>query len=561
MPPAPISVSRPQAPAQSQLATWLWFLGRSSMLVALYYAVALWGLVFTPDPHGIPLVWPATGVGLAFVYLYGLRLVPAVGIAAALVTWQHTGAMMPLPEAIGTVVATMIGVAVAAQALRRFGFSPGFERLGDVGLLLVIGGLAASGLAATVGAWGMAVASDTITFSDAWWLCWMADLMGLMLITPVLLTWLGAPFLRPVERNHLKSGLLMGALLAVSAVVYSGQLAASLAMPLSYAVFPLIMLAALRCPVQVTTFLMLAAGTIALSGTGWGLGPFADIGIDNSLLSLNAQLGLLVLTGLVLAAMRGEREAAEARARRHLEELARAGRISTLGELSAGLAHELNQPLCALASYAQASTRLLQQGRQEDLREALNQLEAVAHRAAETVRQMRAFASGQPPERRAVTPSALVQPVMDLLQPELRRQRVDVELSIPKHLPRVWVAPVQIEQVLMNLLRNAVEALEGRSDARIQLQVDRDGRDLVITVRDNGPGIPPYRLASLFDPFATWKEGGMGLGLSISRSLVEAHGGQLTASHARAGGAEFRFTLPLENDHARTEGSPGPSGR
>jgi signal transduction histidine kinase len=552
MPTAPIHVSRIESPAQRQLAAWLWLVGRSAMLVALYYAVALWGLVFTPDPHGIPLVWPATGVGLAFVYLYGLRLLPAVGIAAALVTWQHTGSMMPLPEAIGTVIATMAGVAVAAQTLRHLGFSPRFERLRDAGLLLVIGGLAASGLAATAGAWGMAVASETIAFADTWWLCWMADLMGLMLITPVLLTWLGAPFVRPVERSHLKSAILIGALLAVSTVVYSGQLAASLAMPLSYAVFPLIMLAALRCPVQVTTFLMLAAGTIALSGTGWGLGPFADIGIANSLLSLNAQLGLLVLTGLVLAAMRGEREAAEARARRHLEGLARAGRISTLGELSAGLAHELNQPLCALTSYAQASTRLLKRGRHDDLREALIQLEAVAHRAAETVRQMRAFAARQPPERRAVAPAALVQPVIDLLQPELRRHRVEVELSIPKHLPRAWVAPVQIEQVLMNLLRNAIEALEGRRDAHIQLHVDRNGQDLVITVRDNGPGIPPYRLASLFDPFATWKEGGMGLGLSISRSLVEAHGGHLTAGNLPEGGAEFRFTLPVENDHART---------
>jgi transposase len=87
--------------------------------------------------------------------------------------------------------------------------------LRDAGLLLVIGGLAASGLAATVGAWGMAVASETIAFADTWWLCWMADLMGLMLITPVLLTWMGARFLRPVERSHLKSAFLAGALLAV----------------------------------------------------------------------------------------------------------------------------------------------------------------------------------------------------------------------------------------------------------------------------------------------------------------------------------------------------------
>jgi len=296
---------------------------------------------------------------------------------------------------------------------------------------------------------------------------------------------------------------------------------------------------------------MMVAGAIALSGTGWGLGPFAEAGLERSLLSLNVQLALLVLTGLVLSALRSERESAEARARQHLDELARAGRLSTLGELSAGLAHELNQPLCALTSYAHASRRLLEKGRLDDLRDALAQLDASAHRAAETVRQMRAFAAGSAPEKVPVLPEELIRPVLDLLRPELKRCRVEMDIDVPRGLPTVMAAPVQIEQVLVNLLRNAMEAIGARRDGRIRIEAHELGSELAISVADNGPGLPEERLANLFDPFATWKSEGMGLGLSISRSLVEAHGGRLTAANVGQGGACFRFTLPLEAPDAR----------
>ncbi|MGF1613675.1 MAG: ATP-binding protein [Gammaproteobacteria bacterium] len=528
---------------------WFWLSSRSVMLITLYYAVGLWGFVFTPDTHGIPLVWPATGVGLAFVYLYGYHLLPALGVAAALVSWQFTATIVPILEAIGIIFATMAGAALGAYALHRFEFSARLERLHDVWLLLVIGALAGSGSAATAGAWGLAVGMKELQFTETWWRCWLADLMGLVFVAPALITWLGARFIRPLEHTYLKGAVLISSLIGITTAVYSGQLPYGVSMPLSYAVFPLVMLAALRCPVQVTSTLMLTAGGIALSGTGWGLGPFAEMGLETSLLSLNAQLALLVLTGLTLTALRGEREAAESRARQHLDQPARAGRLSTLGELSAGLAHELNQPLCALASYAQASKRLLERGKLEELREALIQLDAGAHRAAATVRQMRAFASDQLPERHSVSPEEWVRPVMELLHPELRRKNIELQMTLDDPLPPILAAPLQVEQVLVNLLRNAIEALEGRRAGRIHLSIGRAGDELCVSVTDNGPGIPPEHLTRLFDPFATWKEGGLGLGLSISRSLVEAHGGRLMARNAASGGAVLQFTLPVEVGH------------
>lgn len=522
---------------------------RSLMLITLYYAVGMWGFVFTPDAHGIPLVWPATGVGLAFVFLYGYGMLPAVGIASALITWQFTSTAVPLLESVGIVAATVAGVALGGYLLRRLTMRPRLDRLRDVWLLLSVGAVASSGLAALAGAWGMAVGMDDLRFSQTWWLCWVADLMGLVLVAPALITWLGAPMRLPgsVRLAALALGL---AITGITTLVYSGILPAMVAMPLSYAVFPLIMLAAVRCPIQVTSGLILITGAIALSGTGWDLGPFADMGLGESLLSLNAQLALLVLTGLVLNALSHERAAAEARARQYLEDLARAGRLSTLGELSSSLAHELNQPLCALSSYAQACKRLLARGKMEDLQEALGQLDAGAHRAAETVRQMRAFAASQTPEQQPVSPRDLVHPVLELLRPELNRRHIRLEVELPDTLPRVSVVPLQVEQILINLLRNAMDAVHGLRPARIDLQVASTREGVTMTVTDTGPGIPPERLARLFDPFATWKEGGLGLGLSISRSLVEAHGGQLIARNRPEGGAEFHFTLPLETHHA-----------
>ncbi|MCG5517330.1 MULTISPECIES: ATP-binding protein [unclassified Ectothiorhodospira] len=522
---------------------------RSLMLITLYYAVGMWGFVFTPDAHGIPLVWPATGVGLAFVFLYGYGMLPAVGIASALITWQFTSAAVPLLESVGIVAATVAGVALGGYMLRRLTMRPRLDRLRDVWLLLSVGAVASSGLAALAGAWGMAVGMDDLRFSQTWWLCWVADLMGLVLVAPALITWLGAP-MRLSGSVRLAALALGLAITGITTLVYSGILPAMVAMPLSYAVFPLIMLAAVRCPIQVTSGLILITGAIALSGTGWGLGPFADMGLGESLLSLNAQLALLVLTGLVLNALSHERAAAEARARQYLEDLARAGRLSTLGELSSSLAHELNQPLCALSSYAQACKRLLARGKMEDLQEALSQLDAGAHRAAETVRQMRAFAAGQTPEQQPVSPRDLVHPVLELLRPELNRRHIRLEVDLPDTLPRVLVVPLQVEQILINLLRNAMDAVHGLRPARIDLQVASTREGVTMTVTDTGPGIPPERLARLFDPFATWKEGGLGLGLSISRSLVEAHGGQLIAHNRPEGGAEFHFTLPLETHHA-----------
>ncbi|WP_421621229.1 ATP-binding protein [Alkalilimnicola ehrlichii] len=539
-------------PGRPSTAGWARLILLSGSLVGLYLLVAVWGFAFTPDQYGIPLVWPATGVGLAFVFLYGYRLVPAVGLAAALVGVWFTGDLVAPLEQAFTVVATMLATALGTAILRYCRFDPRMERLRDLGLLLAAGGGVSSGLAATVGAYSLAASPGPLSLAQTWWVCWSADLMGLVLISPFLFTLLGGRLVMPSGADLRIGMMLVTATLATGAVAYLLALDLTLALPLSYAVFPLVMYAALRCPAPITSGLILVFGGLALTATGLGHGPYAALGLERSLLALNAQLGLLVLTGLSLTAISAEREAAESRARQHLEDLARAGRINLMGQLSTTLAHELNQPLCALSTYAQASRRLLARGDTEGLGTALERLEQNAHRAAHTVRQIRDFAARQDLAHQVVAPAHLIAGVERLMAPEFTRHGIHLKVNVQPGLPPIRIAPMQIEQVLVNLLRNATEALADRSDGRVRLAVYRRRRELVLEVIDNGPGIPPERLSQLFDPFTSWKRGGMGLGLALSRSLVESHGGTFTARNSNAGGAEFRFTLPLEDDHGDT---------
>ena len=237
-------------------------------------------------------------------------------------------------------------------------------------------------------------------------------------------------------------------------------------------------------------------------------------------------------------------------ARQHQVELARVGRLSTLGEMASGIAHELNQPLTAISANAQASIRLLESD-SSNLDVCVDVMERIADqadRAGEIIRQLRRFVRKEPLERSEVDVNDLVKAVVVLIRPEIRRANVLLELELDEQLPAISLQPIQIEQVILNLARNAIEALlENQQDER-RLCIctsHKDAGRVEVTVRDNGPGIKPEVADTLFDPFVTSKSQGMGLGLSISHGIIEAHGGKLTVNPAYRDGAEFNFYLPL----------------
>jgi C4-dicarboxylate-specific signal transduction histidine kinase len=253
-----------------------------------------------------------------------------------------------------------------------------------------------------------------------------------------------------------------------------------------------------------------------------------------------------------------ERGRAEEQVRQHQSELAHVARLSTVGEMVAELTHELNQPLSAICSYAQACRRLLQDdGRAsaDELSASLNQIGEQADRAAGIIRRLRRFVAKAKPTQAVVDVNAMIRDVAALMDIDARMAGAETIFELSEPLPSVVGDRIQLEQVVVNLMRNAFESLRESNvrPARLTVRTASEGpQEVRVEVRDNGAGIPPHVLERVFDRFFTTKPDGMGMGLSISKSIIESHGGRLWAAPRDGPGAVFRFTLPIaKGDLAR----------
>lgn len=231
------------------------------------------------------------------------------------------------------------------------------------------------------------------------------------------------------------------------------------------------------------------------------------------------------------------------------EGLAHAGRVMMLGEFTASIAHEINQPLAALRAASAAARRWLALD-PPDLEQAAASLANIArsaHRAGDIIDRVRGMAVKRQPHRETVEIHGLVSEAVDFVSRELHACGTIPTIIMSRGLPEIFVDRTQIQQVLVNLIMNAVQAMEHASSPirKITISVDFDNeRNIVFAVRDRGPGIEPDDAHRLFEHFFTTKEGGMGIGLTICRSIIEAHHGRIAARNVDGGGAEFSFTLP-----------------
>jgi C4-dicarboxylate-specific signal transduction histidine kinase len=235
------------------------------------------------------------------------------------------------------------------------------------------------------------------------------------------------------------------------------------------------------------------------------------------------------------------------------ENLAHLARVHTVGEMSTAIAHEINQPLVAIKNYAVAARgRLTRNGTLGLVRaqELLDKIEAQASRAGDVLRSLRAMVKKHDPEATETELGELVAVVLKLVETESRNANIRIQLTVSPELPLVFVDGIQIQQVVLNLTRNAIEAIEEAGIASSIIKVAVAGtakNEIAVSVSDCGPGIAPEDANHIFDPFYSTKRGGLGVGLSISRAIVEAHGGRLSLATNEGGGCVFQFTLPVAN--------------
>ena len=227
------------------------------------------------------------------------------------------------------------------------------------------------------------------------------------------------------------------------------------------------------------------------------------------------------------------------------DELIQAAKLAMLGQMSASISHEVNQPLAAIRTYTDNARLLLEQERCADVSWNLEQISELIDTMSQISSQLKLFARKSDGSRRPVSLHNVIESSKRILHPQLRKSGTEIQFKLAKDDPLVMADPVRLEQVLVNLIGNAVNAMENQQNRWVSIEMVRQGKGLKIDILDNGPGIPADHLERIFDPFFTTKASGLGLGLSISHHIIESMGGTLSAQNSSKAGALFTLRLPL----------------
>ena len=520
--------------------------GRAHPAVVLGYIVFYVFLdwVSYVDPYG-PLgitPWnPPPALSIFMVIRYGLAMVPWLWVAALSAEILVRDISAPWTVMLLGCAWLAVGYAMAALMLQRhLRFDPALASLRDA--TVFVGTAVIATLAIGMGYIGIHVAAGVVpgdVFGRTVAQFWIGDLIGILVTLPMLL----------VLTRQRATALTLGGLETVAQVASIGLalfivfgLGVGAELKLFYILFlPLIWVAMRRgMPGTAAASLLVQVGLIAALVFG-EQAPLGEV-LDFQFLML-----ALTLTGLFVGVTVEERRTVEQKLRDKQLELDRSLRMAAASELASALAHELNQPLSAITSYTRACQILLERGDPSQEMPAIMQKVAFeASRAGTVVHRLREFVrSGNIRQERLATPTLLLA-AREAAASRAARHGVTVTVDAAPGLPDVIADRIQLETVLHNLIDNAIDALKDTpSGRRIVLAAVADEKGFVrFTVADNGPGVAPAARDSLFDPFTTSKAEGLGLGLAISRTMVEAHGGSLWLAHADDG-ATFCLTLPV----------------
>ena len=539
---------------------WVGSIGLTAAIGLTYFLTAKFSVRLILEPSGVAVFWPAAGISSGILIALGPRARWPV-LAGVMVATFATHLIIHDPLWAGVAFGLFNGVeALLTAGLIHYYFGAGFNL---VRVRHVVGLLAAAVVATIVSGLGGALTyrlmrGPSAPMLDSWQHWFASDFVGIIAVAPLVIG-LAAVVRRPSAWSEVIEGTF--GLLVVALVT---GLIISLPRGLWETVFPitwlfpvLAWLAARARPAFSAAGAFVISITIVLT-TILGIGHFGDPSnpINDRILGAQAGILVLALSAYVLAALFAQRResAAQLAHSNTMLERERDNKLLNAQALTAAIVHEVRQPLAAIAVNGNAALRFLDKTPPElgEVRAILKSMIGDTHRTNEVLEGIRALFGKSSQKRDHFEVNEIIVGVLQSSRKELLDHGVEIRLELASELPLVDGHRRQLEEVIFNLVHNAIEAMDATTDRDRILRVTTalNGRDAItVAVRDSGPGIDPKRLDSIFGVFFTTKSHGMGLGLAICRMIVEHHGGQLTASSDGKNGSLFQFALPIKLAH------------
>ncbi len=514
------------------------------LLLLSGYVLLDWVSFIDPFMRSSITPWnPAIGLAFAFVLALGRRYLPFLLVAPVVsdIVIRHLLLSFPV-ELIAAVIAGVGYSAVLALLMRpSLRFDPALPSLRDLFLLLISAVAGPAVIAGSVVAMMIhfeVLPSNVFLAASARY--WIGDAIGIVVVAPFALV---AILRRRDIKVNVETALQLAAVFAALFLIFGqGEKPNYLNF---YLLFIPIVWMAVRAGLEgVSAGILITQIALIIIAQQMPRDTF-------EIIELQTRMIVLAGTGLVAGALVNERRRVEVRLRMHQESLANVQRVGSLGELAAALAHEINQPLMAAGTYARMVANSLRSGEEADLAEPAAKTVVQVERAAQVVRRLRALVKLDHSARAPNSIEKIVNEAIDLCQLELNRGMVRVNFIRTEPVRPVMVDLLQIQQVFINLFRNSIEAMENSSDTRreITVKVSPVGDKVQVKIRDTGPGFNPDIHGDQILPFSSTKADGLGIGLSLSKSIIESHGGGFWVDPYTAG-ALVTFTLPVAATNA-----------
>jgi signal transduction histidine kinase len=514
--------------------------------IVCYYAVEIVSIL----PRHIAPFWPATPFLVAVLLLAPGRIWPlliAAGLGAQAIADFRNG--IPIASEIWYSLGNLAAVLIATWGIDRlFKGMPHLRSVNALVTYLAVAVILAPCVSALVGANGRSYVADS-------WLEWriwfFGEALGFLTVTPAILSWAheGRAWARDF-RNYLELAALLAWLVVFGYLTFM-RTGWGNSPALLYSLVPPLLWAALRLGLKGVSTSMLLVTFLSVWGAAHDRGPFTGQGPLHNALSLQLFLFFAAIPFLFLAVLVGEQKQAERDRIRMLEEIAHLNRVASMGQMAASLAHELAQPLASILSNAQAATRFANrfQPDLEEIRGALAEITADDQRARAFVQNMRAMFQRHTIAHAQVDLNRIVDDVSRLVRNEALRRGVQIRVVPFPDAIFVLADAVALQQVILNMVNNGMDALAQlpcqSKVLTLTTQVQMDSSFGTILVEDNGCGVAKENRERLFTPFFTTKSDGLGMGLSICRSLIKSLGGRITLVDRSEPGTVFQVQLPL----------------